>query len=92
MPYVTVERQHELENGAAPANAGDLTYQITMLIQDYLAANGVRYQHLAEVLGALRGAELDLERRIITPYEQMKQEDNGDVWYPTLLRAAHGPK
>jgi hypothetical protein len=93
MPYISRERRIILEPSPAATlvrGAGELTFAFTEQIQGYIEGNGLSYQTLAEILGALRGAELDLERRIITPYEQMKQEDNGDVWSPAILDAAHG--
>ena len=99
MPYISTGARDQLKSlprsvtqpiQRSAMNAGELTYQITEVIQAYLRANGLSYQSIAEILGSLRGAELDLERRIITPYEEKKQEDNGDVWDPELLRVANG--
>lgn len=34
-----------------------------------------------DILGALEGAKLELYRRKISPYEDIKIEENGDVYY-----------
>lgn len=90
MPYITPQRRQNLQDGDAAMTPGELTYLLTDEIASYLNRFGVSYGILAEVLGSLEGAKLDLERRIVTPYEQTKQEENGDVWDPELLAAANG--
>jgi hypothetical protein len=44
----------------------------------------LKYQTLAECLGALEGAKLDLIERVVKPYEAKKAEENGDVWPDSL--------
>lgn len=85
MPYIRPDRKGELDRGAAPANTGDLTYVLQHAIEGYLIVNGLRYQQIAEVLGAIEGAKLDFTSRVILPYEKRKQEENGDVWSEDLL-------
>ena len=86
MPYITADAKRELEAGRLANNPGELTYRFTQTIIAYIEERGLSYAALAEVLGALEGAKLDLERRIITPYEEKKQRENGEVW-PLELRA-----
>jgi hypothetical protein len=85
MPYIKGDRKVELNNGAAPANAGDLTYVLQQTIERYLSVHGLRYQQIAEVLGSIEGAKLDFIERVIKPYEQGKCKENGDVWTPDLI-------
>jgi len=91
MPYVKREVALALDNGTkAPTTAGELTYLLTRQIQKYLTyhseqAGGYRYENLAVCLGALEGAGMDLERRLLTPYEELAQATNGDVWPRHLL-------
>lgn len=80
MPYIKDDRKDELTHGAAPANAGDLTYVIQQEINRYLSVHGLRYQQIAEVLGAIEGAKLDFIERVVKPYEHKKCVENGDVW------------
>lgn len=87
MPYVKPEIVKELDEGRAPTTAGELTYCLTREMQRYLDTKpeGYRYADLAVCLGALEGAKMDLERRVITPYEELAQASNGDVWPRHLL-------
>jgi hypothetical protein len=90
MPYVKREIAIALDNRRKmPTKAGELTYLITSALQSYLTYHeengGVRYENLAVCLGALEGAKLDLNRRLLNPYEELAQAVNGDVWPKRLL-------
>jgi hypothetical protein len=84
MPYIISPRKKELDHGAEPANAGDLTYVLQQTIEQYLRVHGLRYQHIAEVLGSIEGAKLDFIERVVKPYEAKKCRENGDVWPESL--------
>lgn len=85
MPYVDKETKARLDNQPRPKTEGELTYLLTRCLIKYLEENGVSYARLADCLGALAGAESDLNRRMIFPYEARKQAENGDVWPEKLL-------
>lgn len=78
MPYILQSQRERAER--EPENAGELNYAITKLIQRYMRFTGDRYQAFNDVLGALRGAELEFYRRRVAPYEDQKIEENGDVY------------
>lgn len=63
---------------------GELNFQLTALVDRYLAGN-LDYQAINDVVGALECAKLELYRRIAVPYEDQKIEINGDV-YVTKVR------
>jgi len=85
MPYIENERRDQLDvYGDIPHDAGELTFVLQVHLREYLEHNGLRYQQLAECLGALEGAKLDLIERVINPYEVKKREENGDVWTGVL--------
>jgi len=74
MPYIT-------DKGCPkPANAGELNYLITLLINDYITDHGLRYSKINDIIGALEGAKAEFQRRIVGPYEDKKIEENGDVY------------
>ena len=75
MPYIPKDRR-----GRLPENSGELNYAFTYLINYYLGLRGKSYQTLNDIIGALEGAKLEFVRRIVNPYEQVKMEDNGDVY------------
>ena len=88
MPYVAKEkRQYLRPKFYDPArNSGELNYQLTAVIQQYLHELGkvrdIRYTDLNDVIGALEGAKLEFYRRVVVPYETTKIEINGDVSAP----------
>lgn len=62
-------------------NAGELNYEITRLIRQYLENNApLNYQIINDIVGALEGAKLEFVRRIVNPYEDYKIDQNGDVY------------
>lgn len=81
MPYIERElRDHFRPHCPAPQTAGELNFQITCIIMQYINARGIRYSHINDVLGALEGAKLEFYRRVASPYESKKIEENGDVY------------
>jgi len=85
MPYIDKLHRGFVARGNI-RTVGDLTYALQQVVSDYLTTKGLSYQSLAEVLGALEGLKFDVYRRLLAPYEQTKQEQNGEVW-PLKLRA-----
>jgi hypothetical protein len=94
MPYVNPTTKAEIGFGRAPQTVGELTYCLTREIIRFLehktSEEGLHYQALAESLGALEGAKLDLTMRLIEPYEETARHRNGDVWPDRLLEAVRG--
>lgn len=76
MPYIP-EIQRDLLLAGGP---GQLNYQITKKIDQYLEVFGVNYTNINEVIGVLECAKLELYRRIAAPYEDKKITENGDVY------------
>lgn len=86
MPYITEDDKRQAaddyRDNVGPKNAGVLTYEFQETILEYLYRHGLRYQQIAEVLGALEGAKLDFIKRVVDPYEDRQKKANGDVWPP----------
>lgn len=76
MPYIIQERREALK----AESAGDLNYLLTLVLKEYLTTKGESYQTYNDMLGALEGAKLELYRRKVAPYEDLKIVENGDVW------------
>lgn len=91
MPYVAAEDREALEPHSArdAMTVGELTFQITVLIDGYLAGN-VDYQALAEATAALECSKLEMYRRLVAPYEDHKIDLNGDVYVTRV--PSHGIK
>lgn len=91
MPYIPKSRRDTVITTSAPVTSivlldvripGDLNYVFTEVICTYIRqCGGVSYPVINDVLGALEGCKLEFYRRIATPYEDQKKEQNGDVYY-----------
>ena len=82
MPYIPADERDSYTR-RIPATAGQLNYAITCLIVNYLndpAGEKYSYQDYNEVMGVLECAKLELYRRMVVPYEILKQGENGDVY------------
>lgn len=83
MPYVTQKVRLDLETGKLIIGvglvAGELNYLITSLVKDYLGSSP-NYQRYNDAVGALECAKLELYRRRVSPYEDTKIAENGDVY------------
>ena len=79
-PYIDREAREHINTGGSCETAGDLTFALTVVIETYRAENPNRFQTFAEILGALRAAELEFYRRVVAPYEDKKLAENGDVY------------
>ena len=79
MPYIR-QVDRDFLRGSPPALAGELNYIITSICKEYLDVKGVSYNSINEVVGVLECAKLEFYRRIASPYEDTKIEENGDVY------------
>ena len=80
MPYIDKKRREELDLKFDPKTAGELNYVITNQLVNYIFLNGESYQTFNDIMGALEGAKLEIYRRQISPYEDVKARENGDVY------------
>lgn len=90
MPYIKSQRKNEINlylediliylNNNSDIVAGDLNYIFTKIADEYLLKNGLNYQNINNVVGALDGAKLEFYRRVAAPYEDTKMFLNGDVY------------
>lgn len=85
MPYVEQEARKQLNVGAVPRKAGELNYVITKACLRYLRnlegpGRKLGYQDFNDVIGALECAKMEIYRRMISPYEDVKKTENGDVF------------
>jgi len=82
MPYIKQKQRDSLNVNAPHAEtAGELNYCVTQLIIHYIELNGLEYQTINDIVGALEGAKLEFYRRVAAPYENVKIKENGDVYY-----------
>ena len=90
MPYIPQDERKDLDEiaGALTTNLkngnfrGKLNYFISSVAQGLIEANGVSYSFLNDFIGVLECCKLELYRRVASPYEDQKIEENGDVFIP----------
>lgn len=82
MPYIRPESRDPLTPHSewTATSAGELNYQITVLIRQYVTVHGVTYDTLNVVVGALESAKAEFQRRVVAPYEDEKIRQSGDVY------------
>ena len=86
MPYIqqgaqwAVLKQHTRQIGLQVRSAGDLNFAITSILDEWLINHGISYSNLSMLIATLECAKLEMYRRIIAPYEDVKCEANGDAY------------
>lgn len=81
MPYISQEQRSFIEDDwIAMSKPGELNYVFTKVILGYLDKMGESYNTYNEIIGALECAKLELYRRMVVPYENIKWAENGDVY------------
>ena len=90
MPYINqtdrVKFDYALDTIVAllkrnPNYEGDLNYCLSHLVNALLEDN-LRYAEVNRIIGALECAKLEIYRRLVAPYEDLKVDENGDVFTP----------
>jgi len=86
MPYTKQEdRTSEMKKSIGSLsreikNKGDLNYVICQLTgMLILKTGGMGYTNISNWIDGVHGAERELTRRLLNPYEDEKIEENGDV-------------
>ena len=85
MPYIKNEDRDKFVNkdvlmaGALANNAGELNYVISMVCKGYLVQHGREYRVFNDIIGVLEAAKMEIYRRQLAPYEDIKIEKNGDL-------------
>jgi len=87
MPYIKDKNRARASH--SPETAGELNYQLTLAVLDFVARNGLCYQTINDVVGALEGAKAEFQRRVVAPYEDTKIATNGDVYDQDILSRPH---
>lgn len=84
MPYIRQEKRDKMFSHIRDLSdlitcEGDFNYIISVLAHRELMKNGVNYQRINNLIGALECAKLELYRVIAAPYENTKISENGHV-------------
>lgn len=80
MPYLDKGIRASLDDGRKAQKGGELNYQISKLLNDFVAMKSLSYATINEAMGALESAKLEFYRRIAAPYEELKAKEHGEVY------------
>lgn len=86
MPYIKLAGRNRLNPllcqllQQMPSDAGELNYLVSRICDTYIQVKGKNYANLNEVIGVLECVKQELYRRVVSPYEDIKIAENGDVY------------
>ena len=81
MPYIATKRKELTPHTKETLrSSGELNFALTKICIEYFEMNGGRYQQINDIVGALECCKLEWYRRKAAPYEDIKIEENGDVY------------
>jgi hypothetical protein len=90
MPYLTKHARKRLDTHITAlievlleegiSIPGGLNYAICRVADGVTAANGESYNLYNTLLGSVEAAKLEIYRRMVAPYEDLKQKQNGEVF------------
>ena len=84
MPYIKDKDKAEMSDAINDLriwilSKGDLNYAICELVGKIILDTGISYTNISEWIDGVHGAEEELRRRLLNPYENFKAVQNGDV-------------
>lgn len=84
MPYIKIEERKDFDSlieilEQTITTPGQLNYVISSLCWGLIAQWGESYQKYNDLVGVLECAKLELYRRRISKYENLKADENGDL-------------
>ena len=80
MPYIPELVRENYDLGFAIHDAGTLTYVLVKATLRYMEGEPRSFETYAKAIGAIECAKAELYRRLVAPYEDIKREQNGDVF------------
>jgi len=84
MPYIRDESRHKFEKSITElatyiSSKGDLNYVISEIVGKLILKTNIGYTDISNWIDGVHGAERELTRRLLNPYEDLKIAQNGDV-------------
>ena len=77
MPYIPNSERQKTSDGVLP-HAGAFNYAVHQLIDQYFDQHNRNYQSVNDIIGALDCVKMELYRRMVADYEDIKILQNGD--------------
>lgn len=85
MPYIRKEKRYVysdcLDFVESIDNEGELNFVITTIIHKYLEKSKKNYSTLNTIMGVLSCVSLEFYRKFASPYEDIKEQENGELTY-----------
>jgi len=75
MPYIEQPNRNEFAE-----TTGELTYKVVRQCVMFYKLYGASFDTYSKCIAALECAKLELYRRMVAPYEDIKLKENGDVF------------
>ena len=84
MPYIKKSRRQLFDKelkilGNRIESGGDLNYCISVLAKIFVERHGEKYKTLENIIGCLECSKLEFYRTNVSPYEDKKIKENGDI-------------
>jgi hypothetical protein len=85
MPYIKKEDRATLDNIVdmmmlqGDMGRGKLNYMIFKFVKEYMKQYGESYSNYQKIIGELECSKQEIIRRLLSPYEDKKIKENGDV-------------
>lgn len=84
MPYISSTQREWMdakisELSDAIHTDGELNYAVTRLALSLIYKQGLKYSVLSSVIGTLHLIPVEISRRVVAPYENLKMGEHGDV-------------
>jgi hypothetical protein len=83
MPYITQKQREKFEQffdfTDMIENEGELNYVITIILKKYLNNKKLNYNTLNSIMGVMNCASFEFYRKVIAPYEEKKEKENGSL-------------
>lgn len=80
MPYIKRSTAVAMALAQEADNVGDLTYELTAVVVDYMRRKGISYQAISDSRAALMGTLDEFNVRVARPYEaRFTQADRSEA-------------
>jgi hypothetical protein len=85
MPYIEKMNRNKFDDKIAAMLSdaktwGEINYCLSKLVYGFARIPDLSYQELQAAIGCLECAKLELYRRVVVDYENVKRHENGDVY------------
>ena len=89
MPYIPQDKRKELEDkmedlfshiNSSELSIGEINFIISSILNKYMKASNFNYALCNSLIGVLECAKLELYRKVVAEYEEVKISQNGSLY------------